>query len=209
MDGVKLPADLDRLLRQTMAEEPSVDFLPRVRERIETERPASRWWWRAGSLAGAAVASAVIAMIVFPRPIDDVGVPELPAPPPVISATAPTAPSNPTVLPAPAPAGEPVRAGVRRPRGVRAADVSGMPPVIVDRRQRAAVDQMMVMVARGRVTEENFALTVPPSLQPIRQRVGEIAVVPVEVSPIGSGGVLQVGPEPKQPPRPADAGFRP
>ena len=84
-----------------------------------------------------------------------------------------------------------------------------MPLVIVDRGQRAAVDRMMVMVAQGRVTEENFALTPPPALQPITDRMEEIAVVPVAVSPIGSSGVLLVGPEPKQPPRPAEAGFRP
>ena len=209
MDGVKIPADLDALLRRTMAEEPSVEFLPRVRERIATEHVERRWWWRPIALAGAA-AAVVIGITIIPRGIDDATAPPPPARPHAVHTAVPNTPANPLGPGAPALVREPVRAAARLPQAdVRAANVEGMAPVIVDERQRAAIDRMMFMVSQGRVTEENFALTVEPSLQPIKERVGEIAVVPVDVSPIDSGGVLQLGPEPKQPPRPADAGFRP
>ena len=66
--------------------------------------------------------------------------------------------------------------------------------------------EMFTQLERDLAEITGFAAT---SLQPIGERVGEIAVRPVEVSRIQVGGVLQSGPEPKQPPRPADAGFRP
>lgn len=209
MDGVKLPSDLEVLLRQTMAEEPSVAFLPRVRERIAAEAMRRSPPWRPIALAGA-LAAAVIAIVVVPRGGEDVKVPAPPAAPSSIHGTASSVPANPALVEAPALAHEPVRSAARRSRpDLRSSGVAWAAPVIVDPRQRAAIYQMMSPVTRRRVTEENATLLVPPSLRPITERIGEIAVIPVEVSPLGGGGVLQSGPEAKQPPRPADAGFRP
>ncbi len=65
------------------------------------------------------------------------------------------------------------------------------PVVIVDDRQRAALTVVMRMVSEGRLTEDTFKQTTPPSMQPIRDFVVPIGVKPVELSPIAVGGVLQ------------------
>ena len=207
MDGVKRPDDLDLLLRQTMAEEPSVEFLPRVRERIATERVRPRWSWRAVALAGAA-AAAVITLAVVPRGIEDVKIPLPPTQPPAIHEPVLNAIADPTPLDAPVVVREPVRAAVRRRQpDLRPTDVGDMPPVIVDRRQQVALGRIVRLAAEGRFGDEDLAPATATSLQPVGERVGEIAVRPVEVSRIQVGGVLQAGAEPRQPPRPSDAGF--
>jgi hypothetical protein len=206
MDGVNLPADLDVLLRQTMAEEPSVEFLPRVRERIAGEQVRARSSWRL-VFAGVGMVTAVVMAIVASGTGDVVA----PSPPPAPGLVyvmrgmqVPQQVSPPTAIS--------LETGRRGPRAVRASGVDvplgDVPPVIVDRRQRSAVERMVALAVQGRLPEDAL-LQASPSLQLIEERLGGLAVRPVEVSPIAVGGVLQSGAEAKQPPRPADAGFRP
>lgn len=197
-DKVDLPGDLDALLRRTMSVAPSPSFLPRVRARIEVERSASVSTWRLLVAAGAAAALLFIAVSVRET---DAPLPPVPQPP-LVQTAAPI----PAIV---APKAEPLAGGA--PARVASARVRISPPtavseVIVDGRQRSALQTMMQMVSRGDLTGEAFEQTVPQSMQPIRERVAGIVVVPVGVSPIAIGGVLQ-GAEPKQPPRPAEAGF--
>ena len=78
---------------------------------------------------------------------------------------------------------------------IRAVALVTEPEVVVDERQRAALITVLRMVQQGRLTEERFANTVPPSLQPIKDRVRRIGVDELAVSPIETGGVLQSGTE--------------
>ena len=195
---VDLPDDLDALLRRTMSVDPSPSFLPRVRARIEVERSASISIWRLLVAAGAAAALLFIAVSVRET---DAPLPAVPQSPlvrtaaPIPAIVAPKAEALPEAAP--------VRVASAAVRRSPAAAVS---EVIVDERQRSALRTMMQMVSRGDLTGEAFEQTVPQSMQPIGERVAGIVVVPVAVSPIAIGGVLQ-GAEPKQPPRPAEAGF--
>lgn len=201
--GPRIPDDFDALLRRTMEVEPSPAFLPRVRERVAKEQPAWNWSWGMFAAAGATVVAILIAVSM---PGTDNPPPPAVPQAPVIHATAP--------IPAavkPAADSDIERAPAQRVARVARAQVSrpptgDMPPVIVDERQRAALNAMVRMVAQGHLTNEAFAQTVPPSLQPIEEKVTGIAITPLVVSPIVVGGVLHVGPEEKQPPRPAEAG---
>lgn len=205
MDGenrVNLPDDLEQVLRRTMAVEPSPAFLPHVRERIANETRPWRWSWH--MVAGAGAAGAIVVALTLSGADDRTQWPPVPQAPVVrTAAPAPAVVETPAELRVErAPARRPVRVAVLEQRPPRTDD---MPAVIVDERQRTALRALIEMVGRGQLTEEAFAQTVPPSLQPIEERVTEIAVAPLAVSPIAVDGVLQVGHEEK-PPRPAEAG---
>lgn len=202
MDDVKLPADLDVLLRRTMAEEPSVEFLPRVRERIAGQQVRAWPSWRL-VFGGAGMVTAVVIAFLASGAGDAVTPSPPPAPGPVYMMAGLQAQVSP---PSAISIEIPRRARAEPARGVNT-PLGDMPPVIVDPRQRSAIGRMVSLAVKGRLAED--ALLQASSLQPIEARPGELAVRPVEVSPIAVGGVLQSGAEARQPPRPADAGFRP
>ena len=75
-------------------------------------------------------------------------------------------------------------------RSVALVNVSGLPEVIVDGRQRAALATLFRMMEQGRVSGDSFAATVPVSMEPIAEQVGAIIIAPVFVSAMPPGGVL-------------------
>ena len=181
-ERVKLPDDFEALLREEMAAVPSVGFLPRVRGRIVEESAASPVWpWRRLAFGGALAALGVA--IWLANVGESVMVPPIP-PPAIVHAADPVPP---VVLSPEVPLRR--EAVVRRsavPQRIRQA-----PVVMVDARQRAAVGALIRLVQEGTLTGEAFEKTAPTSLQPIRERVLPVGVVPLAVSPIADGGVLQ------------------
>jgi hypothetical protein len=180
-ERVDLPEEFDALVRRTLAVEPSPEFLPRVRERIVDCRP-SRWmapWMLAGGVAAAAVTLA-IGLAWFPRaPV----VSPLPPPAPAMVASARPGPTLPVIQPAASP-----RAHAIRPRPVGAPQASTVVPVvIVDQRQRAALNKFVRMAQQGNL---NLAPVEPATNLAIEEQLMPIAVEPVAVSPIPVGGVL-------------------
>ncbi|MEX1129223.1 MAG: hypothetical protein WD227_16950 [Vicinamibacterales bacterium] len=181
-ERVDLPAEFDALLRRTLAAEPSPAFLPRVRERISEAGRPSRWmapWTLAGGVAAAALALAIGLAWLPGAPVVD---PALPAAP----ASATTASARP-VPPLPAIQRETVR--VARATTVRPARQAGesLPIVIVDQRQRAALNTFVRMAQQGNL---HLAQVEPATDQAIEEQLMPIAVEPVAVSPIPVGGVL-------------------
>jgi hypothetical protein len=207
-EKLALPEDLDALLREAMSVDPSPAFLPRVRARIQSDHPAPVNKWRILALAGAAAALFLVAGSLRDiGNVSDRADPPLP-PPRVAYAVRPEPRAHPSADDENAVVRGPVRPSARRAHAtVGSSKPDDMPPVVVDRRQRTALDQMMRMIAQGQLTEEAFAHTLRLSTEPIEDRVIGISVQPLEVSPMNAGGVLQSGVESKQPPRPADAGF--
>jgi hypothetical protein len=185
-EQVDLPAELDALLRRTLAVEPSPEFLPRVRERIADGRP-SRWptsWVLAGGVAAAALALAIGLAWLPGSPIVTPAPPAAPAP--VMAASERPVPPVPTIQRAASPRPRPVP-----PRPVRAVRESPVAPVvIVDQRQRAALGLFLRMAQQGTLPEETLAETSPTLHQPLDEQIVPIALEPVAVSPIPVGGVL-------------------
>jgi hypothetical protein len=188
--------DPEALLRAEMAVVPSAAFLPRVRERVAEERvrPRLLWsWFAPGVVLPAAAAFAAVLM----------------APADAVPPAAPPAPLL-AVASAPGPVTMPVLESVRPLPDQRVLALDGRPPaspaIIVDPRQRAAIDALVRLTYQGKF-EEGSAAASPTLLQPIAETVVPVAVAPVQVSPIGAGGVMQTGTESTKPPRPAEAGF--
>ena len=187
---LNLPDDLERLLRRTLSVEPSPAFLPRVRQRIAEGPPPSRWLSGWVLTAAGAVALGVVAVALLPG---------TPASPP----RAPLAPSLPMAQPISASLPAPIEPAVaaNRPRRAlpdrRISDVVKTAEVLVDQRQRAALSTLVQMVQSGRITEQAFAKTTPPSLDAIRGQIVPVDVAPVSVSPLAVDGVLQKGTERK------------
>ena len=182
-----LPDGFDALLRSEMAVEPSTAFVPRVRERLDSE-PAPRFWH--GWMTLAAAAGAVCAVLVAGAAVN-LRIASRPAAPqaPVLLTGAPIA--RPPGVPSLA---QPLRAGAAaviqssRPAAeIRSGD---SPVVLVDERQHTALMTLFQMVREGRLTEKT-ASSVQTSLEPIREQVAPVSVKPLEVSPIVLGGVLQ------------------
>jgi len=181
---VNLPDELEALLRETMAVEPSPQFAVRVRQRIELEPRKTRWSWTWFIAAGAA--AVLVLAVVLPMRFNEGGLP--PAPPlapPVQVEAAPVPPARPT---------SPInseRARVEAPRVPRVVASHDprrfeFPTVIVDPRQRAALNALARLSAQGQVSEEILEkLAAAPASVP-----APIAVEPLVVSPIGLGGVL-------------------
>ena len=186
-ERVDLPADFDALLRRTLAVETSPEFLPRVRERIAQEGRPSRWmasWVLAGGVAAAAVTVA-IGLAWFPGP------PVVPPAPPAAPAPAVAASERPVPpLPVIERAALPRTRNASAPasRAARESPVAAV--VIVDQRQRAALDLFLRMAQQGTLPEETLAQIMPTPNQPIEEQILPIAVEPVAVSPIPVRGVL-------------------
>ena len=180
--------DLDAILGQLMAVEPSPGFLPRVRERIARDRPVralgTRWLIRACSTA----ALVAVAGTLWLSPREGSGPRQL----------ARLAPSEAVVL---EPPGErpiarqtPHSSRPRQPRTVPTA-AAAEPAVIVDERQRSALALLLRMVGDGTLPRDAFERTTVPSEAPIREQVPPIGVEPVAVSPMAVGGVLSPEPD--------------
>ena len=163
--------DLETLLRRELSIEPSVEFLPRVRERIAAT-PAPRrwaWWWVAPPLAAAATLTLAVSLN------RDVPPPARPAAPMVPAVAIP----RPTVH-----AQRPTPNEPRRPTtNDQPPTASEAPLVIVDEHQRDAVLAFIRLAQSGRVTEDVFKTTTPAPVE-----VAEPTAI--EVSPIVVGGVL-------------------
>ena len=193
-DPVDPLSEFDTLLQQELSVEPSTSFLPRVREQIRTE-PADVPWmrlWRFVPLAAAATLVLAIGVVMLTRVRGT-----NPAPTPIASAPSPT--------PAPARATPPLREpastlplpriATRQARPEQRTANSEQrhakePEVIVDAHQREALQAFVRMINQGQLTGEKFKQTTPPPLD-IEEAVTIIGVVPVSVSPIVVGGVLQ------------------
>jgi hypothetical protein len=184
--------DLDALLRKEMSIEPSPGFLPRVRERVNRRpQPVREYWpWRSWLIGAAAAAVCVVALILNVRSEWRSDIPATPQP--LVLRTPPSIATGAT-----APAREPRVAGRGRSSnpGPHADPLvtpsSDSPDVIVDQRQRVAFVAVIRMVSDGRLTDDAFAQTTQPSLQPIREQVAPIAVTPLELSTVAVGGVLR------------------
>lgn len=184
-DDVKVSDEFDALLRQELSIEPSLAFVARVRQCAREQDPPG---WRArrapalGSLA--AVASLAVAVTV-PASHRWTSPPLAPAPP-ALAAAFVQHPSvdegSMAVTPSRSRAKNLGPAPPRRPRV--------FPEVLVDRRQRAALTTWLRMVEQGRLSGDSFAATVPISLEPIADLLGDITVAPVTVSALPPGGVL-------------------
>jgi hypothetical protein len=186
---------LDGAIHRAMSVEPSPEFLPRIRARVERERISrgAAGWQRL--TLGVALAVVILLAAQMPRPgsAPPVATPiarraavDIRLPPQAPPATAAGAAERPT---APRP--------VRRPETRSGSLPSDAPVVIVDERQRAAVSAFMRMVGEGRVTAEAFAEVQPQPTGAIRDGVVPVGVAPVEVNAIAVGGVLQIEPERK------------
>ena len=189
---VDLPGDFERLLRQELSIEPSPEFAVRVRQRVGEQHRTP--WWRARWIPAigtfATLASIVIALIVpaiarwtsIPTPPAAPAIPTaavaLPRPTPPESATAVTTVQSTTT-----------RRATPRNRATPA-PATDLPVVIVDGRQREALSTLFRMMDQGRVSGDSFAATVPVSLEPIVDHMGDITVSPVVVSAMPPRGVL-------------------
>jgi hypothetical protein len=188
---VNLPDEIEALLRESMAVEPTPQFAARVRQRIELEPQKTRWNWTWLIAAGAACAALVLA-IVLPlsrsHGNESLAVPAAGPAPAVEIARVPRQES-------PSAAGNSERARVETSRapierlqpGIKVRpERSEFPTVIVDPRQRAALNALARLGAQGTVSEEVLEkLAATPASVP-----ASIAVDPLVVSPIAVGGVL-------------------
>jgi hypothetical protein len=182
---VNLPDEYEALLRRAMAVEPEPQFAARVRQHIELEPRRSSWglWF---VTAGAVAAAALAVIVLLPLRVSG---PPLPPIPPLAPATVVASP--PLVHPAlskPLGVAAPQVRGTRQPReAAHPSESFSFPEVIVDRRQRAALDALARFGAQGTMPEEVLAklIDAPASIPPV------ITVAPLVVSPIGIGGVLQ------------------
>jgi len=174
-----------------MAVEPTPQFAARVRQQIEFEPQKRRWNWTWFIAAGAACAALVLA-IVLPMARSH-GNESLPVPaagpaPAVEIARVPHQEPPSAAANAEKARVEISRAPVERlqPGITRRPERAEFPTVIVDPRQRAALNALARLGAQGTVSEDvldklaDMPASVPPS----------IAVDPLVVSPIAVGGVL-------------------
>lgn len=192
-EGVELQGDLDALVRQVMAVEPSPGFVTRLRERIAQERHPS--WWTAPWImvpAVAAAAALAVAMGLALLSGTPLGAPPHPdTPPRQTASTAHPPPEPPAIRQAAPPRAQPVVAGLAR----AATRSPAAPGVIVDQQQRAGLSLFVRMAQQGRLPDDILAQTIPASNPSIEERVRPITVEPVAVSSIPAGGVLPSGGE--------------
>ena len=188
---INLPDEFEALLRESMAVEPTPQFAARVRQQIELEPQKKRWNWTWVIAAGAACAALVLAIVLpLSRSHGNEALP-VPAAVPAPSVEIARAPhqefpgaaansERARVEPSSAPI-ERLQPGIKR-RPER----SEFPTVIVDPRQRAALNALARLGAQGTVSEEVLdKLADAPASVP-----ASIAVDPLVVSPIAVGGVL-------------------
>jgi hypothetical protein len=189
-------SEFDELLRGELAEQPSQHFLLRVRERIRTEPPPTRWpFWRiAVPLTVAALLALAIAASVWK---------DTPPDPHAQSASvalnsAATKPLSPA-LRVPSTEQRVPSTEYRVPTTEYRAPGTEYripstehraPDVLVDPRQRDALLSFMRLLNRGQLTDDAFKLTTPPPIE-VADQVTTIAIQPLVVSPILVGGVLQ------------------
>ena len=171
-EPVDATLDLDALLRQELAVEPSVDLLPRVRQQIAASPARSwRWTWIAPMTAAATLALAAVVP-------SDVQAPQAPAAPIVaIEGLGPQSFARPHEAPVP-------DTGHRIPES-RQQNAE----VIVDQRQRDALLSFMRILNEGQLPGDAFKHTTSAPVD-VAEDVFDIFPVPVAVSPILVGGVL-------------------
>jgi hypothetical protein len=184
---------IDGALLEGLAVSPAPDFLPRVRERIETERTQSRLWsWR-WIPAGLAAAAAVGVALSYWR-----GTPETNLPTSGLSPTreeAVAANASPSVVPAD-PAREATRppvpragtsresasagAGDQRRRSApeRAAAARDVPEVLVPTSDEASLRQFL----RALRSEPRMAQALSPPPEPAELQ--DLSIVALEVKPL-------------------------
>jgi hypothetical protein len=170
--------DLDADLRALLAIEPSPEFAARVRSRVAGERMAG-WGWTPWLLV-ASTACGVGLAIVLAWPSAGVQAPEPPAAPRLAlgEAALPALPGVPELPPAPR------RAAATPSESPRVFPPVAVAEVLVDPRQRTAVDALLALTNRGAVLE--FV----PAPNPV---AAEIVVDPLNVP------VLTVDPLPGTP----------
>ena len=187
-DNLDLFEDFDRLLRQELLIEPSPPFAAGVRQRVDDDLHRPPWWrarWIPAIGSVATVASLAFAILV---PMVDIRT-SAPAPP-VPPESSILVVEHPRVDPSVPSAGVAVvpRVLPARPDATRVEPE--LPAVLVDGRHRAALATLFRMMDQGRVSGDLFKATVPVSLDPIADQLGEIVVAPLVVSAIPPGGVL-------------------
>ena len=187
-DGVDLPDDFDQLLRQELSVKPSPAFAARIRERVA--QPQRSPWWRARwipALGSFATVAAIAWALLVPALTRVTLPPRPPRAPAVRTASVQQPMASPVVEPqrtVSVSRNEPRRSGLH-------AGGTGLPEIIVDGRQRAALTTLFRMMDQGRVSGDSFAATIPVSIEPIVEQMGAIIVPPVVVSAMPPGGVLQ------------------
>lgn len=188
-NAVDLPAEFERLLRQELSIEPSPAYAARVRARVGEKARRSSWWrarWIPAIGSAATVASIGWALLV--PALSRVAAPPGPPPAPAASQIAVDhGRLDPWTLPARVTATSRVGARPAPTERVIAAD---MTVVIVDRKDRVALDRFVTMLQEGRVAEDAFAHTSKPAAFAIEEMLSPIVVTPVAVSSISAGGVL-------------------
>jgi hypothetical protein len=136
--------DLDAELRALLSVEPSPEFTARVRLRVADQRMSARWPWVPLSLGSVGVAAAVLVVVSVSTPA--VLLPPPPSPP-VAAVRGPAIPS----LPTPTWPDSPRGGAPRRQESHAAMAAAPSPDVIVDPRQRAAVDALIALTNQGTV----------------------------------------------------------
>ena len=197
-NDLDLPVAFEQLLRDELSVEPSPAFMAQVRARVGDEARRRRWWQaRLISAFGFCTALASLAVASFvPAPVRWT-TPPMPPSPPAVHILAvhspPRIPLLPSAVSASAYREVPPAGGVR---ALSAGLYDGTPPsileqtIIVDQRQRAALRTLFTMMEQGRVSGHSFRATVPVSLEPIADGLGEITVTPLVVSALPPGGVM-------------------
>ena len=187
------PMDFEQLLRCEMAIDPSAEFLPRVRERLNVESSSARWHWRWLLSVGALATTATAIFAVSLLRTAPIAAP--PAPRVEMGGAIALLPARPVLTHRV----EPHQRQVRRAADAVAASATvasataepPLPQVIVDQRQLAALSMLIRIIRDGKLTDESFAQTTPVNLEAIREQVTPVHVGPMTVSPIPVGGVLQ------------------
>lgn len=162
---------LDAALRDALRVEPAPDFLPRLRERLQGERPAPPVPWRpAALLAGATLGLAV--MLAWQRFEED-ATPGLRAP--ARSAAVP-APPVPATRPVEAPPPAPVRRGIAPRRSVQ-------PEILVPAGQDAAIARFASGIE---ALEQGGALATVLARSP--SLLSDLRVEPLSIEPLARNG---------------------
>jgi hypothetical protein len=171
--------DLSTLLEQELSIEPSCHFLPRVRERIQSERAHEhrlRAW--------IAIPLAAAAMLAMALSLSKLSIAPTPPPAPPFSVSSSARAPNLLGYRVPNTEYRVMKSEYRVPNTeYRTAEV------IVDPRQRAALLAFIDMVNGAEITSAAFATTTAAPDE-IEEQVVTIAVYDVAVSPILPGGVL-------------------
>ena len=190
-DNLDLSDEIDRLLRHELSIEPSPAFAARVRERLGEEVQRHHSWWRARwipAIGSFATVASIAWALLLPAVTRVVSPPEPPSAPAASQIALHHPQLDPWTFSVPITATGRIAPPRIPTQGVVETD---LPVVIVDRRDRLALDRFVTLVQQGRLGQDAFAHTSQPAVVAIEDTLSPIVVTPVAVSSIPAGGVLR------------------